>query len=55
MPNKQLGQLITIAPHSLTMLNTTNLEFLSIEVWFTDQKSKQLEMEDNVSMTLIVG
>ena len=23
-PNKQFGQLITVAPHSLTMLNTTN-------------------------------
>ena len=43
--NKQFGQLITIAPLSLTMLNTTNAEFSSIEVWFTDQNSKQLEME----------
>ena len=51
MPNKQFGQLITIAPHSLTMLNTTNTEFSSIEVWFTDQNSKQLEIEDNVNMT----
>ena len=24
VPNKQFGQLITIAPYSLTMLNTTN-------------------------------
>ena len=53
--NKQFGQLITIAPHLLTMLNTTNTEFLSIEVWFTDQNSKQLEIEDNVNMTLIIG
>ena len=55
VPNKQFGQLITIAPHSLTMLNTTNTEFSSIEVWFTDQNSKQLEIEDNVNMTLIIG
>ena len=52
--NKQFGQLITIAPLSLTMLNTTNAEFSSIEVWFTDQNSKQLEIEANVNMTLIV-
>ena len=32
VPNKQLAQLITIAPHSLTMLNTTNTEFSSTEV-----------------------
>ena len=27
VPNKQFGQLINIAPHSLTMLNTTYIEF----------------------------
>ena len=40
VPNKQIGQLITIAPYSLKMLKTTNTEFLSIEVWFTDQNRK---------------
>ena len=53
--NKQFGQSITISPHSLTMLNTTNTEFSSIELWFTDQNCKQLEIEDNVKMTLIIG
>ena len=55
VPNKQFGQLITIAPYSLTMLNTTNTELSSIEVWFIDQNSKQLEIEDNVNMILIIG
>ena len=55
MPNKQFGQLITIPPHSLTMLNTTNTEFSSTEVWCTDQNSKQLEIEDNVNVILIIG
>ena len=55
MPNKQFGQLINIAPHSLTMLNTTSTEFSSIEVWFTDQNSEPIEIEDNVNMTLIIG
>ena len=55
VPNKQFGQLITIAPHSLTMLNTTNTEFSSIEVWFTDQNSKQLKIANNFNVTLIVG
>ena len=53
--NKQFGQLIYITPYSLTMLNTTNAELSSIEVWFIDQNSKQLEIEDNVNMTLIIG
>ena len=55
VPNKQFGQLINIAPHSLTMLSTTNTEFSFIEVWFTDQNSKPLEIEDNVNLTLIIG
>ena len=53
--NKLCSQLITIAPHSLTKLNTTNSEFSSIELWFTDQNSKQLEIKDNINMTLIAG
>ena len=55
VPNKQFGQLINILPHSSTMLSTTNTEFSSTEVWFTDKNSQPLEIEDNVSMTLIIG
>ena len=38
--NKQFGQLIDTAPHSLTMLSTTNIE---------------LSSEDNVILTQIIG
>ena len=55
VPNKQFGQLINILPHSLTMLNTTNTEFSSIKVWFIDQNSEPLEIEDTVNMTPIIG
>ena len=55
VPNKQFGQLINIAPYSLIMLNTTNTEVSSIEVWFNDQNSEPLELEDNVNLTLIIG
>ena len=54
MPGKQFGQLITIAAHSLTMLKTTNAEFQSIEVWFTDQNKRPTEKEDNVNIALII-
>ena len=37
------------------MMNTVNTEFSHIEVWFTDQSSKALEIEDNVNLTLIIG
>ena len=50
VPNKRFGQLINISPHSLTMLNTTNAEFSSTEVWSTDQNSKPLEIEDNTNI-----
>ena len=55
VPNKQFGQLINILPHSLTMVSTVNTEFSSVEVWFTDQVSKALEIEDTVNLTLIIG
>ena len=55
VPSKQFGQLINIAPHPLIMLNTTNSIFSYIEVWFTDQNSEPLEIEDNVNLTLIIG
>ena len=42
VPNKQFRQLITISPHLLTMLKTTNEEF-------------QSEIEDSVNVTLIIG
>ena len=37
------------------MPSTTNTEFLFVEVWFTDQNSEPLEIEDNVNLTLIIG
>ena len=53
VPNKQFGQVITITlyyyTHSVTMLETF------IEVWFTDQNNRPLEMEDNVNITLTIG
>ena len=55
VPNKQFGQLINISPHSLTMMNTVKTEFSFVEVWFTDQTSKALEIEDNFNLTLVIG
>ena len=55
VPNKTFGQLINISPHAFTMMNTVNTEFFYVEIWFTDQNSKALEIEDNVNLTLIIG
>ena len=46
---------MTISPHLLTMLKTTNAEFQSIEVWFTDQNTRPFEIEDNMNITVIIG
>ena len=55
VPKKQFGQLITISPHLLTMLKTTNAEFQSIQLWFTDKNNRPLEIKDSVNITLIIG
>ena len=53
--NKLFGQLINNSPHFLTMMETVNTEFSSVEVWFTHQASKALEIEDNANLKLIIG
>ena len=55
VPNKKYDQLITVSPHSLIMLETVNTEFSFIEIWFTDQNNRPLEIEDSVNISLIVG
>ena len=55
VPNKLFGQLINIAPHSLTTQDSTNKEFSFIDVWFTDQNNEPLEIKDYVNLTLIIG
>ena len=36
-------------------LKTLNLEFLYTEVWFIDQNSKPLEIEDKINITLVIN
>ena len=55
VPNKKYGQIITVSPHSLIMLKTVNTEFSFIEIWFTDQDNRPLEIEYSVKILLIVG
>ena len=55
VPNKKFGKLLNISPHIFTMMNTINMEFSSVEIWFTDQSSAALEIEDNVNLTVIIG
>ena len=55
VPNKKYGQLITVSPETLIMLKTVNTEFSFIEIWFTDQDNRPLEIEDSINISLIIG
>ena len=49
VPNKSFGQLLHISP------KTFDSKFSYIEVWFTDQTSKPIEIEDEISITLVIN
>ena len=55
VPNKSFGQLLDISSKNFIFLKSFNLEFSYIEVWFTDQNSKPLEMEDKTNITLVIN
>ena len=55
VPNKKYGQLITVSTETLIMLKTVNTEFSFIEIWFTDQDNRPLEIEDSANISLIIG
>ena len=55
VPNKLFGQLLDISPKKFIFFKTFDSEFLYIEVWFTDQNSNTLEMEDKISITLVIN
>ena len=55
VPNKPFGSLLEISPANHIFLKTFNSEFQEIKVWFTDQNSRPLEVEDKVNLTLIVN
>ena len=44
LPNKSFGQLLDILPRNFLFLKTFDSEFSYIEVWFTDENSKPLEI-----------
>ena len=46
VPNKPFGSLLDISPANHILLKTFNSEYNDINVWFTDQNSRPLEIED---------
>ena len=49
--NKTFGSLLEISPTNQAFLNS---EFQEVKIWFTDQTSKPLELEDKINITLII-
>ena len=54
VPNKTFGSLLEISPPNHVFLKIFNSEFQEIRIWFTDQTSKPLEVEDKINVTLII-
>ena len=54
-PNKSFGKLLDISPRNFIFLKAFDSEFSYIEVWFTDQNSRPLEVEDKINITLVIN
>ena len=54
VPNKTFGSLLEISPTNHVFLKTFNSESQEIKIWFTDQTSAPLELEDKANVTLII-
>ena len=52
VPNKPC--LLEISPTNHIFLKTFNSEYDEIEVWFTDQNSQPLEIEDRINLTMVI-
>ena len=54
VPNKPFGSLLEFSPANHIFLKTFNSEYNEIIVWFTDQNSKVLEIEDRTNLTMVI-
>ena len=54
VPKKPFGSLLKISPPNHIFLKTFNSKFQEIKVWFTDQTSKLLEVDNRINLTMII-
>ena len=54
VPNKPFDNLLEISPNNHILLKTFNSEYDEIKVWFTDQNSQPLGIEDRINLILII-
>ena len=53
VPNRPFDSLLEISPTNHIFLKTFNSQYDEIKVWFTDQNSQPLEVEDRISLTIV--
>ena len=53
-PNKPFGSLLEISPTNHLFSKTFNSEYDEIIVWFTNQNSQPLEIEERINLTMVV-
>ena len=54
VPDKRFGQLISVKPPVFIQCKTSDTIFDYIKIWFADQNNKSLQIEEKVSVTLII-
>ena len=54
VPNKSFGSLLDISASNHNFLKTFNSEYDEIIVWFLDQNSEPLEIEDRINLTMAI-
>ena len=54
VPNKPFGSLLGISPTNHIFIKTFNSEYSEINVWFTDQNNKPLEIKDRINLTMVI-
>ena len=54
VPNKPFGSFLEISPTNHIFLKIFNSEHDEIKVWFTDQNSQALEIEDIINLTMVI-
>ena len=55
LSNESCGQLLDILPKNSIFLKAFGSKFSYIEVWFADQNSKPMEIEDKINITLVIN
>ena len=54
VPNKSFGSLLEIFPTNHIFLKTFNSEYDGIKVWFIDQNSQPLEIEERINFKMVI-